>query len=62
MEEVAMSHKIRYFMKEEVAEIIPLLHETYMRIGRFQKKRSSRNGTILHECLSEIGPALQKFK
>jgi len=35
MEEVAMSHKIRYFMKEEVAEIIPLLHETYMRIGRF---------------------------
>ena len=62
MEEVTMSNKIRYFMKEKVAEIVPLLHETYMRIGRFQKKRSSRNGTILRECLSEIGPALQKFK
>ena len=30
-----MSNKIRYFMKEEVAETSPLLHETYMRIGRF---------------------------
>ena len=57
-----MSNKIRYYMKDEVAGLIPLLHETYMRIGRFQKKRSVRNETILHDILSEIGPVLGKFK
>ncbi len=59
---VVMSNRIRHYMKEEVLEIIPFLHETYMRIGRFQKKRSSRNETLLNNSIDTLGPMLQKFK
>lgn len=57
-----MSNKIRYYMEEQVSEILPFLHETYMRIGRFQKKRSARNETLLTACLDDIGPRLQVFR
>jgi len=48
-------------MKSEVKGILPLLHETYMRIGRFQKDRSERNEVRLADCLDRIAPALQIF-
>jgi phosphoenolpyruvate synthase/pyruvate phosphate dikinase len=57
-----MSNKIRHYMKEQVSALLPLLHETYMRIGRFQKNRSTRNETLLVECLDEVGVTLQQFK
>jgi phosphoenolpyruvate synthase/pyruvate phosphate dikinase len=49
-------------MKEQVQEVLPFLHETYMRIGRFQKNRSPRNEKLLRNAIDELGPKLQKFK
>jgi hypothetical protein len=57
-----MSNKVRHFMVEEVEAILPLLHETYHAIGRFQKNRTAENQMMLESYLEKAGHALQVFK
>ena len=57
-----MSNKISNCMKEDVAALLPILHQTYHAIGRFQKKRDSTNEARLLAQLEVAGLALRVFK
>ena len=57
-----MSNRVRHYMKEEAERLVPLLHDAYRAVGRFQKKRDSRNEQKLLEHLQRIGTALRTFQ
>ena len=57
-----MSNRIRHYLKKEVAEVVPSLHETYRSIGKYQKNRTSRNEQNLLRILNDVGTKLQLFK
>jgi phosphoenolpyruvate synthase/pyruvate phosphate dikinase len=57
-----MSNRIRHYLKAEVEELLPLLHETYRLVGQYQKNRVPRNEERLVEQLDLIGEHLQMFK
>lgn len=54
--------KIRTLFKTEIDELLPVLHETYRRVGLFQKNRSDRNEKRLLSQLDVIGERLLFFK
>jgi len=53
---------IRENFKREVAALLPILHETYRRIGRFQKNRTERNERAALRQLRAAGETLAFFK
>ena len=53
---------IRENFKREVAALLPVLHETYRRIGRFQKSRTERNERAALRQLRAAGDTLAFFK
>ncbi|NOY09379.1 MAG: hypothetical protein GXP33_11125 [Spirochaetes bacterium] len=57
-----MSNKIRHYLKEQVKDIIPKLHDCYRMIGKYQKNRIDRNGKTLLKELDFMHGALQVFK
>jgi phosphohistidine swiveling domain-containing protein len=57
-----MSNRVRHFMVEEVEAVLPLLHETYHALGRFQENRSDERWVVLESYLQKAGVALQIFK
>jgi phosphohistidine swiveling domain-containing protein len=57
-----MSNKIRHYMREEAEAVLPMLHDTYRAIGRFQNRRDARSECRLLKQLDLVGIALQKFK
>jgi len=57
-----MSNAIRYYMKSEIESLLPVLHQVYREIGRYQKSRSERAAVRLAEQLEIAGEALQRFK
>jgi len=57
-----MSNRIRHYLKNEVEELLPLLHTTYRLIGQYQKSRNERHAEPLREQLQALGEHLQQFK
>lgn len=57
-----MTNTIRYYFKKEVDALLPVLHETYRLIGRYQKNRNKRNEEKVVKQLDVIGERLQFFK
>jgi phosphohistidine swiveling domain-containing protein len=53
---------IREGFRREVETLMPVLHEAYQRVGRYQKSRTGRNETLLRGALAEVGVALAFFK
>jgi phosphoenolpyruvate synthase/pyruvate phosphate dikinase len=54
--------KVRTLFAREIAELLPALHETYRRIGLFQKNRTPRTQQDLLDQLDRIGEQLFFFK
>lgn len=57
-----MTNTIRYYFKKEVDALLPVLHETYRLVGKYQKKRNNRNKEKVLKQLDVIGERLQFFK
>jgi phosphoenolpyruvate synthase/pyruvate phosphate dikinase len=57
-----MTNTIRYYFKKEVNALLPVLHETYRLVGRYQQNRNVRNKEKLLKQLNIIGKRLQFFK
>jgi len=55
-------NKIRLHFAQEVEELLPVLHETYRLIGRYQGNRNRRNQQALEQQLLVMGEHLQFFK
>jgi phosphohistidine swiveling domain-containing protein len=53
---------IREGFREEVQALLPVLHDTYRQIGRYQRKRSERNTGCLLDQLDTAGRSLMFFK
>ena len=54
--------KVRTLFRQEVEELLPVLHETYRLIGRYQKDRCDRTEAPLREQLERVGEQLLFFK
>jgi phosphoenolpyruvate synthase/pyruvate phosphate dikinase len=54
--------KVRTMFRREVDDLLPLLHETYRLIGRFQKERVEAHAGPLRQQLDVAGERLQFFK
>jgi len=57
-----MTNTIRYYFKKEVVALLPVLHETYRLVGRYQKNRNEQNKENLSNQFDIIGKKLQFFK
>lgn len=57
-----MSNRIRHYLKDEVEQLLPLLHDTYRLIGHYQKNRHARHEAMLQEQLCMLGEYPQLFK
>ena len=55
-------NRIRKAFKAEVEALAPLLHETYRRVGIFQKNRNERNERLLLSQLDVVAPHLDFFR
>lgn len=54
--------KVRTLFAREIEALLPVLHETYRRIGLFQKNRSSHTQQDLLDQLDLVGEQLYFFK
>jgi phosphoenolpyruvate synthase/pyruvate phosphate dikinase len=57
-----MSNRIRHYLRHDVEQLLPLLHETYRCIGLYQKHQTIEQRALLEEQLERIGERLQLFK
>jgi phosphohistidine swiveling domain-containing protein len=55
-------NEIRKRFAAEVEKLYPALHETYRRIGIYQKNRSDRNAAKLEQQLAAVAPLVQFFQ
>jgi phosphohistidine swiveling domain-containing protein len=53
---------IREGFRREVEMLLPVLHEAYQRVGRYQNSRTARNETLVRAALTDVGAALAFFK
>jgi phosphohistidine swiveling domain-containing protein len=55
-------NRIRNHFRREVEQLLPVLHETYRRVGVYQKRRAARDAQRLLAQLDVVAPLLEFFR